>query len=115
LKNFGRAHPSKPQETGENPSFGFFLGGPAPKKLWETVEKSFIAGKPQKNPYFKTCSLCLTRNFPAGEPSHLPLVSPHICHQIRNTTHGITKAEGLAMKQHITAQRNTVGHKKGFQ
>jgi hypothetical protein len=27
----------------------------------------------------------------------------------------ITKAEGLAMKQHIKAQRNTVGHKKGFQ
>jgi hypothetical protein len=28
--------------------------------------------------------------------------------------HSITKAEGLATEQNITAQQNTVGHKKGF-
>ncbi len=32
-----------------------------------------------------------------------------------HNTHSITKAEGLAMKQHITAQQNTVGYNKGFQ
>jgi hypothetical protein len=27
----------------------------------------------------------------------------------------IAKAEGLAKEQNITAQQNTIGHKKGFQ
>ncbi len=30
----------------------------------------------------------------------------------RNTTHTVLPKLGLAMKQHITAQQNTVGHKR---
>ncbi len=35
-----------------------------------------------KNPNFETCCLFLAKNFPTGKPSHLPLISPHICLQI---------------------------------
>jgi hypothetical protein len=39
--------------------------------------------------------------------------SMDMCPQTRPNS--ITKAEGLAMEQNITAQRNTIGHKKGVQ
>jgi hypothetical protein len=43
----------------------------------------------------------------------MPLVSSNdICPGTQPTQ--ITKAEGLATEQNITAQRNTICHKKGF-
>ncbi len=42
------------------------------------------------------------------------LCPPRIFVQEHNS-HSITKAEGLAMKLNITAQQNTISHKKGFQ
>jgi hypothetical protein len=35
-----------------------------------------------ENPNFETCSSFLAKIFPTGKPSHLPLISPHICLQI---------------------------------
>ncbi len=34
-----------------------------------------------KSPSFGTCFSCPAKNFPTGKPSHLLLVSPHICLQ----------------------------------
>jgi hypothetical protein len=48
--------------------------------LWENHEK---------NPNFETCS----KNFPTGKPSHLPLVSPHICLQIKDSTYNSLECE----------------------
>jgi hypothetical protein len=50
---------------------------------------------PQQNPNFKTCS----KNFPTGEPSHLPLISPHICLQITKDV----------QSQKLTVCRHSVG------
>jgi hypothetical protein len=55
----------------------------------------YVAGKPQKNQNFETCS----KNFPTGKPSHLPLVSPHICLQITKDV----------QSQRLTVCRHSVG------
>jgi hypothetical protein len=55
--------------------------------------KPVHCGKTMKNPTFETCSSFLAKNFPTGNPSHLPLISPHICLQIA---------------KHVQSQRLTV-------
>jgi hypothetical protein len=64
------------------------------------VEKSKIMkpvrrGKTAENPNFKTCS----KSFPTGKPSHLSLVSPHICLQITKDV----------QSQRLTVHHHSVG------
>ncbi len=82
---FGWAHPSKSQDTAEKSAFQEFLG---PLKIAGNCRKiqnfkTCTLQENHKKSKFSICSLFLAKNFPAaGEPSHLPLVSPHICLQI---------------------------------
>ncbi len=56
-------------------------------------------GKPQKNPNFETSSLYLAKNFPTGKPSHLPLISSHICLQVTKDV----------QSQRLTVHHHSVG------